>query len=80
MPMMVRTMPATAMSGTRSPRKKNPSGSAKMGAVDESTVATATPAYWTPATNRIELAVLSAPSAKSRQSPAGGGVSDWLGH
>jgi hypothetical protein len=41
--MMVRMMPATAMGATRSPRKKNPSGSAKMGAVEDSTVATARP-------------------------------------
>ena len=41
-----------------------------MGAVEDSTVATATPECRTPATNRIELAALSAPSAPRRQIPA----------
>src|SRR5262249_4716936 len=71
MPRTVTAAPTAARAGTRSLRNTRPRGIAKIGAVDESTVATATPAYRTPATNRMELTAVSPPSARSRQRARG---------
>src|SRR5262249_47162912 len=66
MPATVTAVPARASAGSRSPRKKTPSGTAKSGAVDDSTVATATPAYLTEAPYMTELTAVTAASATRR--------------
>ncbi|PYM32771.1 MAG: hypothetical protein DME15_12940 [Candidatus Rokuibacteriota bacterium] len=63
--------PSSAPSDSRSPRKTTASGIANMGAVDDSTVATATPACLTPATNITELTALRTLSPASRASTDG---------
>src|SRR5262245_17159989 len=55
MPATVTTVPNTPATDRRSPRKIIPSGMANIGAVDDSTVVTATPACFTPTTNITEL-------------------------
>src|SRR5262249_55234277 len=62
----VRTMPRKARSVTRSSRKITASGIANIGAVDESTEATATPACLTAATNMTELTDVIAPRTTMR--------------
>src|SRR5206468_8043671 len=66
-PMTVTMVPTMAAAATRSPRNASPSGMANMGAVDESTVATATPAWRMPATNMIELIAVRPPRARNLQ-------------
>src|SRR5439155_1417791 len=56
----------SAVRDSRSPKKTRASGIANIGAVDESTVETATPAYLTDATNITELSAVRTPSATSR--------------
>jgi hypothetical protein len=65
MPATVTAAPSMASTGNRSPRKTMPSGTANSGAVDESTVATATPAYFTDAPYMTELTAVNAASASS---------------
>src|SRR5256885_14022905 len=50
-PATVTPAPTSAPRDSRSPKQTRASGIANIGAVDDSTVATATPAYLTPATN-----------------------------
>src|SRR5882724_2144061 len=64
-PATVTAAPIIASTGSRSPRKTMPSGTANSGAVDESTVATATPAYLTDAPYITELTAVNAASASS---------------
>jgi len=66
MPARVRTIPRKARSVTRSSRKITASGIANMGAVDERTEATATPACLTAATNMTELTDVIAPRTTMR--------------
>src|SRR5437762_13577456 len=63
---MVTDAPSSAVRDSRSPKKTRASGIANIGAVDESTVETATPAYLTDATNITELSAVRTPSATSR--------------
>src|SRR5437867_3840636 len=63
---MVTDAPSSAVGDSRSPKKTRASGIANIGAVDESTVETATPAYLTDATNITELSAVRIPSATSR--------------
>src|SRR5436309_10839819 len=63
---MVIAAPRSARGVRRSPRKMTARGIANIGAVDESTEATATPAYLTPATNMTELTEVNAPSTAMR--------------
>ena len=51
MPATVSAAPVVARQVTRSPKARNPIGSAKSGEVDESTVPRAMPAYFSPAVN-----------------------------
>src|SRR5205823_8432985 len=66
MPATVTTAPSSASAGSRSLRKTMPRGTANSGAVDDSTLATATPAYFTEALYMTELTAVSAASASSR--------------
>src|SRR6476661_3576571 len=66
MPARVRVMPARARGVRRSSRKMTARGIANMGAVDERTEATATPACLTPATNMTELTDVIAPRMTMR--------------
>src|SRR5262249_8803043 len=63
-PASVRTMPAKARRVMRSSRKMTASGIVNIGAVDERTEATATPACLTPATNMTELTEVIAPRTR----------------
>src|SRR5499433_2669 len=66
MPARVRTMPAKARMVMRSFRKTTANGIANIGAVEERTEATATPACLTPATNMTELTEVIAPRTTMR--------------
>src|SRR2546422_11165183 len=63
---MVTPAPSSAVRDRRSPRKTRARGIANIGAVDESTAETATPAYLTDATNITELTAVRTLSATSR--------------
>src|SRR3989454_6052275 len=63
---MVTPAPSSAVRDRRSPRKTRARGIANIGAVDESTAETATPAYLTDATNITELTAVRTLSAASR--------------
>src|SRR5439155_14773215 len=58
--------PSSAGRDNRSPKKTRASGIANIGAVDERTAATATPAYFTDATNSTELSTVRTLSAARR--------------
>src|SRR5215475_14467180 len=66
MPVSVSAMPARARRVRRSLRKITARGIANMGAVEERTEATATPACLTPATNMTELTEVITPRTAMR--------------
>src|SRR5215475_6746633 len=66
MPVSVSAMPARARRVRRSLRKITARGMANIGAVEERTEATATPACLTPATNMTELTEVIAPRIRMR--------------
>ena len=81
MPATVRNAPTTASGVSRSPRNMAPSPRANIGDVDDSTVATTTFEYLSPATHIIELiavstlsttsgAIMSRPAARNAGTPA----------
>src|SRR5213593_1755442 len=65
-PATVTPAPTSAPRDSRSPKQTRASGIANIGAVDDSTAATATPAYLTLATNITELSAVTTPSTASR--------------